>query len=93
VQVFVANKAAVDTHTPAALKALKPGGALWFVYPKKSSGIKTDISRDTGWEVLNKAGFEPVTLISVNDIWSAFRLRPVSEIKVMTRKKRTLDQA
>jgi hypothetical protein len=46
VQVFVYNKADVDNLAPKAIKAVKPGGMLWFSYPKKSSKIKTDIHRD-----------------------------------------------
>src|SRR5574341_1216018 len=67
VQVFVHNKADVDTHVMTAISALGPGGRLWLCYPKKSSKIKTDISRDTGWEALARMGWEGVTLISIDE--------------------------
>ncbi len=81
VQLFVYNKADVDVHAMRAMQALKPGGLLWFAYPKKSSKVKTDISRDTGWKGLMSIGIRPVTLISIDDTWSALRFRPVSEVK------------
>jgi hypothetical protein len=81
VQIFVRNKAEVDSSAKAAVKALKPGGMLWFTYPKKSSKIKTDISRDTGWEAVRGLGMEGVFLISVDDTWSAMRYRPASDVK------------
>lgn len=81
VQVFVHNKADVDTHVMTAISALGPGGRLWLSYPKKSSKIKTDISRDTGWEALARMGWEGVTLISIDETWSAMRFRPSAEIK------------
>jgi hypothetical protein len=81
VQLFVKSKAEVDGQAATAIKAVKPGGLVWIAFPKKSSKIKTDISRDTGWESIHQAGWEGVTLISVDDVWSAFRIRPLSEIK------------
>jgi hypothetical protein len=81
VHVFVKNKAEIDQHTPTAIQAVKPGGLLWFSYPKKSAKIPTDISRDVGWDAVLNAGWRPVTLISIDDVWSAFRFRPLSEVK------------
>jgi hypothetical protein len=85
VQVFVRNKAEVDSTAKATVKALKPSGMLWFAFPKKSSTIKTDISRDTGWDALRELGMEGVSLISIDDTWSAMRYRPASDVK--SRKK------
>jgi hypothetical protein len=59
---------------------------LWLAYPKKSSGVKTDLSRDAGWPPLEAADFLPVTQISLDETWSALRFRRRSEIKTLTRK-------
>ena len=67
VQSFVVSKADVDSLAPKALKAIKPGGLLWFSYPKKSPKVETDISRDVGWETLSSAGMRPVTQMSIDD--------------------------
>jgi len=87
VQLFVYSRADVEQKALVAIKAVKPGGLLWFAYPKKSGKIKTDISRDSGWNTVVEAGWEGVTQIAIDDTWSALRFRPLSEIKVMTRKK------
>lgn len=84
VLVFMRSKADVDIHAPHAMEAVKPGGLLWFAYPKKTSGIKTDISRDEGWETAHQAGYQGIALISIDDTWSAMRFRPTSEIKSRT---------
>ncbi len=81
VQVFVHSRADVEKFAKTAVDALKSGGMLWFSYPKKSSKIKTDISRDEGWDGLKTLGLQGVSLISVDDTWSAMRFRPDSEIK------------
>jgi hypothetical protein len=81
VQAFVYNKADIDRLAPKAIRAVKPGGMLWFSYPKKTGKIKTDISRDVGWDMVAKAGWEGVRQIAIDDTWSALRFRPASEIK------------
>ena len=81
VHVFVNSKAQVDHFSPTALEALQPGGLLWFSYPKKSSKIATDISRDTGWDSLAKAKMRPVFQFSIDETWSALRFRPVDDVK------------
>jgi hypothetical protein len=78
VQLFAKNKADLAQYAPAAMAALKPGGMLWIAFPKKTSKIQTDISRDTGWDVIQHVGWQGVFLISVDDVWSAMRFRPAS---------------
>ncbi len=86
VQVFFTSAADVQARFRPALESLAPGGVLWLCYPKKSSPLQTDISRDHGWEPLTTADWHPVTQISLDVTWSALRFRPRAEIKVMTRK-------
>jgi hypothetical protein len=78
---FVYNKAEVDNLAPNAINMVKPGGFLWFAYPKQTSKIKTDIHRDVGWDAVRNAGWEGIALIAVDDTWSAMRYRPASEVK------------
>ena len=81
VQCFVRSKAEVDSLASKAIKAVKTGGMLWFVYPKKTSKIKTDIHRDVGWDAVQSAGWEGIALVSVDDTWSAMRYRPAEDVK------------
>lgn len=86
VQVFVSTVADLNARFRPALESLQPGGILWICYPKKSGAIKTDITRDHGWEAAQQADWHGVTQISLDATWSALRFRPRGEIKVMTRK-------
>ena len=79
VQIFAKNKKELDSLVPKAVKALKPESILWLAFPKGSSKIQTDLTRDKGWEVLQGLDLKWVTLISVNENWSAFALRPYKE--------------
>jgi hypothetical protein len=79
VQCFVRSVAELASLAPVAIKAVKRDGLLWICYPKKSGKIKTDITRDVGWDVVYNAGFEGVSLISIDETWSSMRFRPYDE--------------
>jgi hypothetical protein len=76
IQIFVQNKAELDRLAPKAAKALKPDGILWISFPKGSSKIQTDLTRDQGWDIIRTLDLKWITLISVSETWSAFSLRP-----------------
>ncbi len=77
---FAPTKADADKLSPAARKAVKPGGVLWMAYPKRSAA-KTDITRDTGWDDMYGARWRPVSLVALDETWSALRFRPVEDVK------------
>lgn len=79
IQIFVRTKAEMDALAPKATNALKPESILWISFPKGSSKIQTDLTRDKGWDILQKLDLKWVNLVSVNDTWSAFALRPYKE--------------
>jgi hypothetical protein len=76
IQIFVQNKADLDSLAPQAAKALKADSLLWISFPKGTSKIQTDLTRDKGWDVIRSLDLKWITLISVNETWSAFSLRP-----------------
>lgn len=79
IQIFVQSKAELDALAPKAFRALRPESLLWISFPKGTSKIQTDLTRDKGWEVLQSLDLKWITLISVNETWSAFALRPYRE--------------
>ena len=81
IQLFVESKEILDKQLPKLLKHISPGGFLWICYPKKSSGVTTDLSRDDGWDILKKIAYRPVTQISIDEKWSALRLKPIAEVQ------------
>ncbi len=79
IQIFVKNKSELDKLIPKAARALKPESILWISFPKGTSRIQTDLTRDKGWESIRALDLKWITLISVNESWSAFSLRPYKE--------------
>jgi hypothetical protein len=76
IQVFVKNKAELDRIAPKAARALKPEGSLWLTFPKGTSKVQTDLTRDKGWDSVAKLNLKWINLVSVDETWSAFSLRP-----------------
>lgn len=76
VQIFVKDKAELGRLIPQVWSALKPESLLWISFPKGSSKIQTDLTRDQGWEVVQEFDLKWVNLVSVNATWLAFSLRP-----------------
>lgn len=73
---FVLNKTQLEKELNGILKKLKPGVLLWIYYPKGTSKIQTDLTRDKGWEVfLKNPDLHWLSLISFNDTWSTFACR------------------
>ena len=81
VQLFVHNKAELNSFAQEAIENLRPNGMLWIAYPKKSSGMESDLTRDEGWKVMSENGYEGVRQIAIDDVWSSLRFRHKSERK------------
>ena len=74
IQIFVRSQAELEATIPKVKAALKPVSLLWISFPKGSSKIQTDLTRDKGWDSVRDLKW--VTLVSVDETWSAFSLRP-----------------
>jgi hypothetical protein len=75
VLLFVGTRAELEARMPPAVAALAPNAALWVFYRKGSRSAGLDMSRDDIWAVAERSGMRPLGLVSVDDTWSAFRLR------------------
>lgn len=82
---FVSNSGDIARVATEDAPHYRRGQHFWVAYPKKSSGVQTDIDRDHGWEPLRTLDLHAVTQISISDTWSALRLRYRDEIKSFTR--------
>jgi hypothetical protein len=75
IQVFVANRTELEIHLPTLKTLLGPNSMLWVTYHKGTSPVKTDINRDTINAYAHTLGLEGVAMISIDDDWSALRLK------------------
>ena len=85
---FVTQQEQIDELAPQIAAKAEGDAIVWFAYPKGSSKRYTcDFNRDTGWDALGAAGFEPVRQVAIDADWSALRFRRVEYIKKLTRSK------
>ncbi len=87
---FVQSQEEVEYAMQQIKETLDTGDIiLWMAYPKGSSRkYKSSINRDSGWQPLGKAGFEPVRQVALDDDWSVLRFRRLEFIKKMTRSEK-----
>lgn len=75
--LFVRTRAELEARMPPAAAALAAGAAMWVFFRKGSREAGLDMNRDTVWAVAEPLGMRPLGIVSVDDTWSAFRLRRV----------------
>jgi hypothetical protein len=54
-------------------KALAPAGMLWVSWPKKSSGVATDLDENVVRGIGLDAGLVDVKVCAVTDVWSGLK--------------------
>ncbi len=75
IQVFTSSKTQLSEQLGKLKKVLPPKGIIWVTYPKGTSKVKTDINRDIIRHEAEKFGLEAVAIFSVDNDWSALRLK------------------
>jgi len=82
VHLFVTESADLRERVAELRKQLAPAGVLWVSWPKKSSGVETDVTEDTIRTVALTLGLVDVKVCAVDATWSALKL----VIRVVNRK-------
>ncbi len=74
----IADRRELEKHLGELKQRLKPKGLLWIAYHKGTSKVKTDINRDTINGYAHTLGMEGIAMVSMDDDWSALRIRVTS---------------
>jgi predicted CoA-binding protein len=74
---FIRNRQELEAQLASLRGLLTPQGMLWVVYYKGSARVKTDIHRDSINAYAQTLGLTGVAMISVDQDWSALRLKVV----------------
>jgi hypothetical protein len=74
VHLFVTERGTLQKELKGLRKLLADAGVLWISWPKKSSGVATDITEDVIRDVCLPLGFVDVKVCAVDETWSGLKL-------------------
>jgi hypothetical protein len=75
VLLFVADRAQLEVNLEVTLSNLESAAILWVAYPKLTSRLAGDLSRDVIRAAAPAFGLDTVSQIAIDDDWSALRLK------------------
>jgi len=71
--MFVKKRADLKEQFARVSKILAPAGMLWVSWPKKSSGVATDLDENIVRKIGLDLGLVDVKVCAVNDVWSGLK--------------------
>jgi len=72
--LFLNSQAELKRDWPKASARIAPDGMLWIAWPKKASGVVTDLTEDVIRNFALKTEFVDVKVCAIDDTWSGLKL-------------------
>jgi hypothetical protein len=71
---FFIDRSRLEQRLTALRTALEPAGGLWIAWPKRASGVATDLTEDVVRELGLAAGLVDNKVCAIDALWSGLRL-------------------
>ena len=71
---FHTRRSHFERRLPVLLRALDVDGGLWIAWPKRASGVATDMTEDVVREVALPLGLVDNKVCAIDDTWSGLRV-------------------
>lgn len=71
---FATRRAVLTRRVESASEAIFPDGAIWAAWPKRSSGVSTDITEDIVREIALPLGLVDTKVCAISNVWSGLRV-------------------
>jgi len=71
--LFADSQKMLKTEFSKLARKLSPNGMLWIAWPKKASGVATDLSENPIRDIGLDAGLVDVKVCAVNNVWSGLK--------------------
>jgi hypothetical protein len=71
--LFVPDSAALEAQFADAKAAIAPGGSLWICWPKKTSGVQSDLSEREVRDYALERGLVDFKIAAIDQTWSGLR--------------------
>jgi|SRR5215831_276406 len=79
VQVFATHLSDISKFARKLRTYAAPNALVWISYPKQSSKLKGELSRDVIRAAMNGPGWRAVSIVAIDEIWSALRFRQLGQ--------------
>jgi hypothetical protein len=80
VQVFATRLSEISRFARRLSKHAAQNALVWISYPKRTSKVKGTLSRDVIREAMRAAGWRAVSIVAIDEVWSALRFRPAGQV-------------
>ena len=74
VHVFIRKHSELANRLPVLREKIADAGAVWVSWPKRSSGVPTDVTEDVIRAVALPLGFVDVKVCAIDETWSGLKL-------------------
>ncbi len=74
VVLFVRRRSELRRRIDALARAVYPAGGLWIAWPKRASGVRTDMTEDVVRELALPRGLVDNKVCAIDSTWSGLRL-------------------
>jgi len=81
VQLFATHSSEIKKSARKLLKHAAAGALVWISYPKKTSGVASDLSREAVCEAMSGTGWRAVAIVALDEVWPALRFRPATKVR------------
>ncbi|HET9696414.1 MAG TPA: DUF3052 domain-containing protein [Terriglobales bacterium] len=81
VLLFATSMAEYQAEFARAAKMVVPDGMVWVAWPKKASGIRTDLTENVIRDHALKTKFVDVKVCAIDDMWSGLKLVVRKELR------------
>jgi hypothetical protein len=71
---FTRSRRELERRFAALARAIEPNGGLWVAWPKRSSGVATDLDENVVRDVALAAGLVDNKVCAIDEVWSGLRL-------------------
>jgi hypothetical protein len=71
---FTKRRAELERRLPALRRAMDPAAGLWIAWPKRSSGVETDVTEDVARELGLAHRLVDNKVCAIDETWSGLRL-------------------
>jgi len=78
---FTKERRALERRLAALRRAIEPDGMLWVAWPKRASGVATDMTEDVVRDVALPTGLVDTKVCAIDEVWSGLRLVVRKELR------------